>query len=685
MSKKPEMSSYEKYRTKLNQLTAAWSKTYSQMVSDFAFVSGGTAMWERNILTGRQDQKRPIISLPLLQPYVDKIVTPIRMHPPGMVVRTADKGMQELVNGVIRGIEKASSATDCYSKAIKCAATAGLGWLYLAVEEDNKQMVLRIKSTSDPTCILLDPMSTRLDGADAQFACYHGYMGKDHATRLYGPDAGKRGLDMGFDQMSYNIPADSVLDCIWYVIEDGGMRITRTVGEKEVFNEFYENVNSLPVVPVIGEELFGVGGRKYGGIVRRGRDVNTSINITASNIMELVALAPKSPWIGAAESFEQYKDTWATANSEPNAYIPYKHIDKDGNPLPMPQRLDNAPQTQGLQGVAEWMQSLLGRVTGINDSMLGGVQTAMESGKALLTRMEAAEGSTAQYTDHLMTSIAQLARVLIQMLPLVYNDSRSLVIIDDDGKSARVRGDLSSVLTPDVVDMLDVEVDSGPQMELRRKGAGEALTTLISTAGDKGFALLDLWVETQDLPNSQKVLDRIKKMMPPELQETPEGEQPMDPRAIQAMQDAEAAIAEKDQALQYMEGQLAQLQQTVNSQQQVVDMELRKVEIQSQTQLEKAHIEAANRKEIEFIKQGSEDTRLSTKLTLEQQKHIDKMMADMMALNSKQTHENQTKVIDATIERARVPQYVQKQMNAGGNALESNEIDENEMNEQEND
>lgn len=634
-SKNLTSANYE-YRSKLQDLMSAWSVTYQMVASDLTYCSGGVSMWDRPTQNLRQGQQKPLVSLPLIPPYCERIVAPVRVHPPGMSVRTDDPKVQTLVNGMLRAIERASSSTDAYSQALSCSVKAGLGWLYLAIEDGPNGPEIRIKSEIDPTVIMIDPLSTSICGEDAQYACYRGYMDKGKAVREYGEEAGMNPIDAGLAAYTLNVPTGAVLDCIWYTIEQEGLKITRTVGRQEVFSQTFKGVYRIPVVPVIGERLFGANGRRYGGLVTKAKDINDSVNMAASTVMELVASAPRSPWIGPWEAFENFRDAWATANTEPHAYLPYKHKDKEGNIIPAPMRLDNSPQTQAVQGVAEWFMGMLGRVTGISDAMLGGLETANESGKSLIARMEAAEGASSQYIDHLTTSITQLARVLVDLLPIVYAGERSLTVIDDDGRSARIHGDISKVLTPDVVHMLDIEIESGPSMELKRRNASDALAQIIQTAGDKGFALMDLWAETQDLPNAQKVQDRIKKLMPPELLPADPNDphaQQIDPQAMQALQSANDAIQQKDSTIQYMEGLISQLQQQLADQSALYGIELRKAEINAQTTLTKAQMDNEAKKELELLRQGSEDVRVATKLSAEQQKQINDLIAQTMLKN----------------------------------------------------
>jgi len=95
---------------KLRVLESAWSNTYSEMADDFNFASGGKGMWDSTIYNARKNKRMANISLPMIPPYIDKVVSGVRMSPPSMAAKTENEELQELVNGVLRGIEKASTA-----------------------------------------------------------------------------------------------------------------------------------------------------------------------------------------------------------------------------------------------------------------------------------------------------------------------------------------------------------------------------------------------------------------------------------------------------------------------------------------------------------------------------------------------------------------------------------------------
>ena len=622
------------YSNKLRELESAWSETYDAVRKDNEFLSGGKAMWGDDAYKVRSDDDRPIYSVPLLNPYVDTIVAPCRLTPPAMSVKALDSKVNILANGIIRGIEMKSNSSECYSNSLHQAVGGGLGWLYLQVVDGKDGTELEIRHTADPMAMMIDPLSTRVDGSDAQYACYRGHISKELAIREYGEIEGDA-LEKGSSTSKFfNVPDGSFMDCIWYRLVEGGMQITRTIGTKQVYDQTFLDVTILPVVPVIGEQLYaGSSNIRLGGLVRRGKGLNESFNVTLSNIMEMVALAPKAPFIGAHAAFKDNLSAWGTANTKPHSHLGYNHVDKEGNPIPTPQRADNSAQTMGLQSVADWLISIQSRAIGMNDVMMGGIATAQESGKSLIARMEAADsGSKAGYMEHLTLSITQLAKSLIQLVPVVYAGQRTICIVDENGNSTNVTGDVRTILTPDVIKYLEVEIQSGPQKEGKRRAAAQSLETMMTSAGpDKGMLLMDLWVSTQDLPNQDEVKARIQKMLPAELLEDENPDE--DPAAVAALEQASAVIDEKDQTIAWLQSELSKLQSEVTANDNFAKVELRKAEIAAQTTLAKAQMDNSTKKEVELLKEGSNDARTVAKLTADQNKQVKDIMARMHAQN----------------------------------------------------
>jgi hypothetical protein len=87
----------------------------------------------------------------------------------------------------------------------------------------------------------------------------------------------------------------------------------------------------IPIIPVYGEDLNIEGKRHLSGLVRPAKDPQRMFNYWRTLTTELVALAPKTPFIGPSRLVRDRRAKWATANTETHAYIEY-------DPSPTPRR-----------------------------------------------------------------------------------------------------------------------------------------------------------------------------------------------------------------------------------------------------------------------------------------------------------------------------------------------------------
>ena len=86
-----------------------------------------------------------------------------------------------------------------------------------------------------------------------------------------------------------------------------------------------------------------------------------------------------------------------------------------------------------------------------------------------------------------------------------------------------------------------------------------------------------------------------------------------------------------------MQGELSKLQSQVTAQDNLAKVELRKAEISAQTTLAKANLDNTAKKEIELLKEGSNDARMAAKLTADQEKQVKDIMAKMHQQNKELT------------------------------------------------
>jgi hypothetical protein len=92
----------------------------------------------------------------------------------------------------------------------------------------------------------------------------------------------------------------------------------------------------IPVIRVVGNE-FEVDGRLYvSGLVRNAKDAQRMYNYWVSQEAEMLALAPKAPFIGYGGQFEGYENQWKTANTTNWPYLEVNPDVTDGNGAVLP-------------------------------------------------------------------------------------------------------------------------------------------------------------------------------------------------------------------------------------------------------------------------------------------------------------------------------------------------------------
>ena len=162
----------------------------------------------------------------------------------------------------------------------------------------------------------------------------------------------------------------------------------------------------IPVVRVVGNE-FEVDGKLYlSGIVRNAKDAQRMYNYWTSQEAEMLALAPKAPFIGYGGQFEGYEYQWKTANTNNWPYLEVNPdvTDGQGNVLPLPQRAMPPMAQTGLIQAKVGASEDVKATTGQYNASLG-MSGNERSGKAILARERQADIGTYHYVDNLARAV----------------------------------------------------------------------------------------------------------------------------------------------------------------------------------------------------------------------------------------------------------------------------------------
>ena len=390
----------------------------------------------------------------------------------------------------------------------------------------------------------------------------------------------------------------------------------------------------IPIVPFVGEEI------KIGrqivrrGVVRNLKDVQRLFNYAISADAEAVALQPKAPFKGTRVNFEKYLDQWETANTRNWPFLEY-----DPDPLNGGRPPEREPPPVASQGIKELLNvatTEMSAVTGIYPSSLG-APAQETSGKAIVARQREGDTGTFVYIESFGRSIERIGQIIVDLIPHIYDNERSLRVVGDDGKMSKIEinksivdpngdGIATLVMNDLTTGSYQVSVEMGPSYSTKREEAREGIQTLMQALGPQSAPLLaDLFVQGQDFPLADRIAKRMRLLLPPkvaELEAAQSGEPPP-PQPPPPPPPPEMLIKQEELKLQAQE-----LQGKAEIEKLKFEVEKLKAQtamIQAQTELQKAQLANQGIELAHAAKQQQTETQHVAKMMQTETAHAAKM------------------------------------------------------------
>ena len=153
--------------------------------------------WPDAIRQQRMDEGRPCLTINRLPAFIRQVVNDSRQNKPAITVHPVDNGADvqtaEVINGLIRSIERRSNADVAYDTAIDHSASGGFGFFQVGISyshDDSFDLECRIERIANPLMVHWDPSSTMFDASDWGFAFLSDFMSEDEFEAQY-PRAAK--------------------------------------------------------------------------------------------------------------------------------------------------------------------------------------------------------------------------------------------------------------------------------------------------------------------------------------------------------------------------------------------------------------------------------------------------------------------------------------------------------------
>ena len=518
--------------------------------------------WPDDVIQARKLEGRPCLTINRLPAFIRQVVNDARQNKPAIKVHPADDSADpetaEIFNGLIRNIEVTSDADVAFDTALESAVTGGFGYFRINTrysDEDTFDQDLVIERIANPFSVFGDPYSTAADSSDWDNAFIVETMSKDAFERKY---KGSEPVDWSADgYVGLGAPwidDDQVMVCEWWTREEVKKQIVQlSNGEVVDLKVFEANADQfaelglevvgeprevrghkviqrcmtggeilttidwpgkyIPIIPVYGDEVNVEGKRFFRSMVRDAKDPQRMFNYWRTASTELVALAPKTPFIGPKGAFVTDFEKWATANTSSHAYIEY-----DGGTPPQRQPFAGVP-AGALQEALNASDDIKA-IVGLHDASLG-ARSNETSGVAIMARQREGDVSTFHFIDNLSRAIRHAGRVLIDLIPKVYSTDRvirtlgpqeepeTVRIGQEAGEMQNQRGEIIKIYSLNA-GKYDLTVQTGPSFTTRRQEAAAQMQELFRAYPPAAEVIGDLFVKAQDWPMADEIAERLK-------------------------------------------------------------------------------------------------------------------------------------------------------------------------------
>jgi len=641
------------------------STNRSEALEDLRFGAGD--QWPVEIQNSRTLEARPCLTINKIDPSVRQITNQIRQQRPRMKCHgmnsQSDKKLADIITGIFRHIEVQSDADQAYDNANDFQVRMGWGYWRVTTDyiaDDSFDQEIYIKQITNPFTVYFDPNSVMPDGSDAEECMITEIIPKSAFRQMY-PNAQESNFTLrgtGDSDANWVMKEDIRIAEYFYTVRTKTTLYMLSDGSK-VFKDDYEEMPGIeildkretvkkeihwvkmtameiledgiwpgkyiPVVPVYGQQLIVDSKRKRFGLIRQAKDPQRMYNYWSTSMTESIALAPKAKWLLAEGQDEGHEQEWAQANTKAFPVLRYKMKDIEGIPAPVPTRIQPEPPPAGVMGAMAVIDQDLKSVLGVFDP--NQIPTGNISGKALNGQQQQIDLTNYHYYDNFTRSLRWTGKIILDLIPQVYDTERVLRIIGDDGKPDLITLNERKVNEMGVVEVLndvtvgeyDVVMDTGPGYNSKRQEAVDSMMsllgadpTLMQTAGDLIF-------RNMDFPGSDVIADRMAASNP--LAQIDE-KSDVPPQVQMQLQQSQTVIKQLQQQIQQMQMEqkfglsVKQMQETEETKRELMrqtarahDIEMRDSErkyvaelnvhgkaqdadLKSQTQLEVEHIKA---------------------------------------------------------------------------------------------
>lgn len=567
-------------------------KNREEAVEDSKFAAG--EQWDERVREYRENGDRdfplPCLTINTLPQFIGQVVGDRRANETSIKVlprEDGDKKVAEVRSELIRSIEHQSKANRVYASSFEQAVTCGIGNFRIDMDyayEDAFERDLFVNAipnplavlwddAADPTgrdaqhCFVIDKMTTEafkreykeavaptmfdpktMDNGwyqdDRIRVAEYWTMGeRDREIALFANGETKDITDMDMEEVKPQLWRDANGEPRMRKAACRYATMVMTNGHEELSDPYELKIPRIPIIRVMGREIWVEDRRVRFGLSRFARDPQRLKNYWRSVVAELLMGAPRANYIASASAIKGREQDW------PNTLV-----HNDSGPKP------EAITTQNLAAFvneAAMCSQDMKDVTGLHDASMG-MRGNETSGVAIQRRQHEGDIATIGYHDNMNAAMQEAGEVLNALIPVVYDTPRTIRVIGDDDAVRLLRVNDPDFTPTELVKenfdlskgRYDVAISTGPSYMTKRQ---EASTQLMELArGNQGMMEKagDLIMKSLDIPQGDELAERLKPqgamsgedMTPEEMAQAQQQQQMAQMQMQMEMQSAQAEL-----------------------------------------------------------------------------------------------------------------------------------------------
>jgi hypothetical protein len=176
------------------------------------------------------------------------------------------------------------------------------------------------------------------------------------------------------------------------------------------------------------------------------------------------------------------------------------------------------------------------------------------SGKALNGQQQQIDLTNFDYYDNLTRSLCHVGKIILDLIPKIYDTERVMRIIGDDGKpdllTVNQQDAVGNVMNDVTIGKYDVVMETGPGYNSKRQEAVDSMAPILAAAPGLLDKIGDLWFRNMDFPGAEIIADRLATLNP--LAEI-DNQSKIPPQVQMQLKQAQAQVQQMQQEMQGMQ------------------------------------------------------------------------------------------------------------------------------------